>query len=72
MNQKLSMERAQEVVAFLMQNCNVPVRRVVAPAAMGTASPVATNETAQGRSQNRRLEVKVLVNRGLAGAGGGL
>ena len=71
MNQKLSMERAQEVVAFLIQNCNVPVRRVVAPGAMGTASPVATNETAQGRAQNRRVEVKVLMNRGLAGAGGG-
>ena len=67
LNQKLSMDRAQEVVAFLIQNCNVPVRRIVAPGAMGTAAPVATNETAQGRSQNRRVEVKVLVNRGLAG-----
>jgi outer membrane protein OmpA-like peptidoglycan-associated protein len=70
MNQKLSMDRAQEVVAFLIQNCNIPVRRIVAPGAMGSASPVATNETAQGRSQNRRVEVKLLLNRGLAGAGG--
>jgi outer membrane protein OmpA-like peptidoglycan-associated protein len=69
MNQKLSMDRAQEVVAFLIQNCNVPVRRIVAPGAMGAADPAATNETAQGRSQNRRVEVKVLVNRGLAGEG---
>jgi outer membrane protein OmpA-like peptidoglycan-associated protein len=67
MNQKLSMERAQEVVSFLIQNCKVPVRRVVAPGAMGSAAPAATNETSQGRSQNRRVEVKVLVNRGLAG-----
>ena len=67
MNQRLSMDRAQEVVAFLIQNCNVPVRRIVAPGAMGTTAPIATNETAQGRSQNRRVEVKVLVNRGLAG-----
>lgn len=67
LNQKLSMDRAQEVVSFLIQNCNVPVRRVVAPGAMGTAAPVATNETAQGRAQNRRVEVKVLVNRGVAG-----
>jgi len=29
MNQKLSIDRGQEVVAFLIQNCNVPVRRVV-------------------------------------------
>lgn len=67
MNQKLSMDRAQEVVAFLIQDCNVPVRRIVAPGAMGAADPAATNETAQGRSQNRRVAVKVLVNRGLAG-----
>jgi outer membrane protein OmpA-like peptidoglycan-associated protein len=67
MNQKLSMDRAQAVVAFLIQNCNVPVRRIVAPGAMGTAAPAASNKTAQGRSQNRRVEVKVLVNRGLAG-----
>jgi OOP family OmpA-OmpF porin len=67
MNQKLSMDRAQEVIAFLIQNCNVPVRRIVAPGAMGTANPAAPNETTQGRAENRRVEVKVLVNRGLAG-----
>lgn len=67
MNQKLSMDRAQEVVAFLIQHCNVPVRRIVAPGAMGTAGAAASNETPEGRSQNRRVEVKVLVNRGLAG-----
>jgi OOP family OmpA-OmpF porin len=67
MNQKLSMERAQEVVAFLLQNGKVPVRRVVAPGAMGEADPAAPNETAQGRTENRRVEVKVLVNRGVAG-----
>src|SRR6266850_909009 len=66
MNQKLSMDRAQEIVAFLIQTCNVPVRRIVAPGAMGEVAPVASNETAQGRSKNRRVEVKVLVNRGLA------
>jgi flagellar motor protein MotB len=34
---------------------------------MGEADPAAPNETAQGRAENRRVEVKVLVNRGLAG-----
>jgi OmpA-OmpF porin, OOP family len=68
MNQKLSMDRAQEVIAFLIQNCNVPVRHIVAPGAMGTVDAAATNETSQGRSANRRVEVKVLVNRGLAAA----
>lgn len=67
MNQKLSMDRAQNVIAFLLQNCNVPVRRIIAPGAMGEAAPVASNETAQGRAENRRVEVKVLVNKGVAG-----
>jgi outer membrane protein OmpA-like peptidoglycan-associated protein len=67
MNQTLSMDRAQAVIAYLMQVCNVPVRHIVAPGAMGTSDPTATNETAQGRAENRRVEVKVLVNRGLAG-----
>jgi OOP family OmpA-OmpF porin len=67
MNQQLSMDRAQAVIAYLIQNCNVPVRHVVAPGAMGTADPAAANETAQGRAENRRVEVKVLVNKGLAG-----
>ena len=67
MNQQLSMDRAQAVIAYLIQNCNVPVRHIIAPGAMGTADPTATNETAQGRAENRRVEVKVLVNKGLAG-----
>ena len=67
MNQKLSMERAQNVIAFLLQNCNVPVRHIVAPGAMGEAAPAASNETAAGRAENRRVEAKVLLNKGLAG-----
>ncbi len=66
MNQQLSMERAHEVIAFLLQDCNVPVRHIIAPGAMGTADPAAPNETAQGRAENRRVEVKVLVNKGLS------
>ena len=60
------MDRAQEVIAFLLQDCNVPVRHIVAPGAMGTADPTAPNETASGRAENRRVEVKVLVNKGLS------
>jgi OmpA-OmpF porin, OOP family len=67
MNQKLSMDRAQNVIAYLIQNCNVPVRHIVAPGAMGEAAPVASNETKSGRAENRRVEVKVLLNKGLAG-----
>jgi outer membrane protein OmpA-like peptidoglycan-associated protein len=67
MNQKLSMKRAQNVIAFLIQDCNVPVRHVIAPGAMGETDPVATNETSAGRAENRRVEVKVLVNNGISG-----
>jgi len=67
MNQQLSEDRAQAVIAYLIQNCNVPVRHVVAPGAMGTSYPTASDETAAGRAANRRVEVKVLVNRGIAG-----
>jgi OOP family OmpA-OmpF porin len=68
MNQKLSMERAQNVIAYLLQNCNVPVRHIVAPGAMGEVTPAGSNETAAGRAENRRVEVKVLLNKGLAGS----
>src|SRR5262245_17519458 len=67
MNQKLSENRAEAVVAYLIQNCNVPVRHVVAPGAMGEYQPAASNESKEGRAQNRRVEVKVLVNKGIAG-----
>ncbi len=67
MNQQLSMDRAQAVVAFLLQNCNVPLRHIVAPGAMGIADPASPNETADGRADNRRVDVKVLVNKGVAG-----
>ena len=68
MNTKLSEERARAVVTFLMQQGGVPVRHIVAPGAMGEYGPVAPNETKAGRAENRRVDVKVLVNKGIAGA----
>jgi OOP family OmpA-OmpF porin len=67
MNQELSENRAEAVVAFFIQQCNVPVRHIVAPGAMGEYHPTASNESKEGRAQNRRVEVKVLVNKGIAG-----
>jgi OOP family OmpA-OmpF porin len=66
-NTKLSEDRAKAVVTYLMQQGGVPIRHIVAPGAMGEYGPAASNETNAGRAENRRVEVKVLVNRGIAG-----
>ena len=66
-NTKLSEDRAKAVVVYLMQRGNVPVRHIVAPGAMGEYGSVASNETKAGRAVNRRVEVKVLVNKGITG-----
>ena len=68
MNTKLSEDRAKAVVTFLMQQGNVPIRHIVAPGAMGEYGAAAPNETKEGRAENRRVEVKVLVNKGIAGS----
>jgi OmpA-OmpF porin, OOP family len=67
MNTKLSADRAKAVIVFLMQQGNVPVRNIVGPGAMGEYGAKAPNETKAGRAENRRVEVKVLVNKGMAG-----
>jgi outer membrane protein OmpA-like peptidoglycan-associated protein len=66
-NTKLSEARAKAVITFLMQQGGVPVRHIIAPGAMGEYGPTASNETAGGRAENRRVEVKVLVNKGIEG-----
>jgi outer membrane protein OmpA-like peptidoglycan-associated protein len=68
MNTKLSEDRAKAVVTYLMQKGEVPVRHIVAPGAMGEYGAAAPNETKAGRAENRRVEVKVLVNKGIAGS----
>jgi len=67
MNEKLSEDRAKAVVGYLMRECNLPVWRIVAPGAMGEFQPAASNESAAGRAENRRVEVKILVNKGVTG-----
>jgi len=68
MNQTLSRDRAEAVSEYLMQQCNVSPRHILAPGAMGISDPVASNETAQGRAENRRVQVKIIVNKGIAGS----
>jgi OmpA-OmpF porin, OOP family len=68
LNTKLSEDRAKSVITYLVQQGNVPIRHIVAPGAMGEYGAVAPNETKAGRAENRRVEVKVLVNKGIAGS----
>ena len=68
MNTKLSEDRARAVVTHLVQQGNVPVRHIVAPGAMGEYGAAAPNESKAGRAENRRVVVKVLVNKGIAGS----
>jgi OOP family OmpA-OmpF porin len=68
MNTQLSEDRAKAVIAFLMQQGNVPIRHIVAPGAMGEYGAAAPNETKAGRAENRRVDVKVLVNKGIVGS----
>jgi outer membrane protein OmpA-like peptidoglycan-associated protein len=68
MNTKLSEDRAQAVINYLVQQGNIPVRHIVAPGAMGEYGAAAPNETKAGRAENRRVVVKVLVNKGISGS----
>jgi OmpA-OmpF porin, OOP family len=65
-NRVLSAQRAESVVAYLTEVRDVPLRRVLNPTGHGTAQAVASNTTPDGRAMNRRAEIRVLVNRGLA------
>jgi outer membrane protein OmpA-like peptidoglycan-associated protein len=64
-NRRLSQQRADAVVRYLVENHNIPLRRIITPFGYGEAKAVADNGTRQGRAENRRVEVKILVNRGL-------
>lgn len=65
LNRKLSQERADSVVRYLAENHMIPLRRIITPFGYGAAQPIADNATRDGREQNRRVEVKILVNKGL-------
>lgn len=66
LNQKLSADRAAAVTQYLRDKDNIPMRRILAPAGYGSTHPDATNTDPQGRALNRRVDVKVLVNKGMA------
>jgi len=65
LNRQLSQRRADAVIRYLVESHNIPLRRIVTPFGYGEMNPVAENETREGRAQNRRVEIKLLVNKGL-------
>jgi OOP family OmpA-OmpF porin len=67
LNQKLSMERANNVLAYLEQDGKIPLTNILAPGAMGTSDQVAPNATTEGQAENRRVVVRILQNKGIAG-----
>jgi OmpA-OmpF porin, OOP family len=67
-NQRLSEDRAHNVANFLLQQCRIPLTNVMAPGAMGESEQVGDHKTAEGEAQNRRVLVRVLQNKGVAGS----
>lgn len=68
-NRALSQQRADSVVRYLQENHDIPLRRMITPFGYGDLRPVADNGSPEGRRQNRRVEVKILVSKGMTRSG---
>ncbi len=66
-NQRLSEQRAGRVVNYLQQVCRWKPYRMLTPTGMAEADPAASNDTPEGKAQNRRVAVNILVSKGLDG-----
>ncbi len=64
-NQRLSRQRAEAVTEYLAEKDDIPLRRMVTPTGYGVSHPIADNSTRAGRQENRRVEVRLLISRGL-------
>jgi len=67
LNQQLSEKRAGRVVNYIQQQCGWKPYRMLTPTGMAKADPLASNDTPQGKAQNRRVAVNILVSKGLDG-----
>jgi outer membrane protein OmpA-like peptidoglycan-associated protein len=66
-NQVLSERRASKVVNYLQQHCGWAPYRMLTPTGMAEADPAADNNTAEGKAQNRRVAVNILVSKAVEG-----
>lgn len=66
-NQLLSEKRAGSVINYLQQACHWKPYRMLTPTGMAAADPLASNDTPEGKAQNRRVSVNILVSKGLDG-----
>lgn len=66
-NQELSEKRASRVVNYLQQACGWKPYRMLTPTGMAEADPAADNETPEGKAQNRRVAVNILVSKAVDG-----
>lgn len=62
-NQTLSEKRASSVIHYLQQACHWKPYRMLTPSGMATADPLASNDTPEGKAQNRRVSVNILVSK---------
>ena len=67
LNQKLSEDRADAVTKFLIQQARVSLTRMLAPGAMGESEQVGSDATENGQAANRRVVVRILRNKAIAG-----
>jgi OOP family OmpA-OmpF porin len=67
LNQQLSEDRANSVTNILIQQGHIPLTRMLAPGAMGESHQVGSDNTAEGQAENRRVVVRVLQNKAIAG-----
>jgi OmpA-OmpF porin, OOP family len=67
LNQKLSEDRANNVSSILLQKGHIPLTNMLAPAAMGESRQIGSDKTAEGQAENRRVRVRVLQNKAIAG-----
>ena len=61
-NKTLSEKRSNAVIGYLVSKHNLPLTRLIQPFGAGVDDPVASNDTAAGRAQNRRVEIVILAN----------